>query len=174
MNQKLSQLTSPVLAGVVREKCIRGAIAEIKNCMYDGAMMIDLHLSCLDNTDIDSLTRIIESSSLPVLALNYNNTYEWGAANFSEDERVESLLRAVEAGAAGIDMQSYTFHSPSKTSFFGEDKYSFTKGNPKEMKLLLQVLGIGKRKADTLFLDFDKDVHLSNFLFQTGSHSSVI
>ena len=41
------------------------------------------------------------------------------------------------------------------------------------MKLLLQVLGIGKRKADTLFLDFDKEVRLSNFLFQTGSHSSV-
>ena len=43
------------------------------------------------------------------------------------------LIRAIEAGAAGIDMQGYTFHLPSKNEFCGEDKYSFTKGNPKEI-----------------------------------------
>lgn len=47
MKQKLSQLGAPALAGVVKEKRIRGAIAEIKNCFYDGATMIDLHLPCL-------------------------------------------------------------------------------------------------------------------------------
>ena len=30
-------------------------------------------------------------------------------------------------------MQGYTFHKPSKTNFCGEDKYSFTKNNPKEI-----------------------------------------
>ncbi len=133
MKQKLSQLTTPALAGVVREKSVRGAIAEIKNCMYDGATMIDLHMSCLENTDIESLQRIILSSRLPVLALNYNSTYEWQEAGFSEEERVASFIHAVEAGAAGIDMQGYTFHLPPKKAFCGEDKYSFTKGNPKEI-----------------------------------------
>ena len=133
MKQKLSQLAAPALAGVVREKNVRGAIAEIKNCMYDGATMIDLHMSCLENTDVESLKSIIGSSKLPVLALNYNSTYEWTDAGYTEDLRVESLLRAVEAGAAGIDMQGYTFHLPSKKEFCGEDKYSFTKGNPKEI-----------------------------------------
>lgn len=42
-------------------------------------------------------------------------------------------MRAVEAGAAGIDMQGYTFHLPSKDNFCGNDEYSFTKGNPKEI-----------------------------------------
>ena len=131
--QRLSKLQAPALAGVVREKSTRGAIAEIKNCMYDGATMIDLHLSCLEDTSVESLKSIIASSVLPVLALNYNGTYDWENAGFSEEERVESLLRAVEAGAAGIDMQGYTYHLPSKSGFCGEDKFSFTKGDPKEI-----------------------------------------
>ena len=131
--QKLSKLHTPALAGVVREKNVRGAIAEIKNCKYDGATMIDLHMSCLEDTSVESLKRIISSSGLPILALNYNSTYDWENAGFSEEERVASFLRAVEAGAAGIDMQGYTYHLPSKGGFCGEDKYSFTKGNPKEI-----------------------------------------
>lgn len=129
----LSKLQAPAVAGVIREVTAKAAIAEIQNCMYDGADMIDLHLSCLENSDTDTLETIISASKLPILALNYNKRYDWSAAAFSEEERVDSLLRAVEAGAAGIDMQGYTFHAQSKDGFCGEDKYSFTKGNPKEI-----------------------------------------
>ena len=133
MKQKLSQLSAPAIAGVIREKSIRGAIAEIKNCAHHGAAMIDLHMSCLEQTDVESLQKIIGSTKLPVLALNYNNTYDWGKAGFSEEERVESFLRSVEAGAAGVDIQGYTYDLASKHEFHGEDKYSFTKGNPSEI-----------------------------------------
>lgn len=133
MKQKLSQLTAPAVAGVVREKSIRSAIAEIKNCTYDGAAMIDLHMSCLEQTDVESLRKIIGSTKLPVLALNYNNTYDWEKAGFSEEERVESFLRAVEAGAAGIDIQGYTYDVASKHGYHGEAQYSFTQGNPSEI-----------------------------------------
>jgi hypothetical protein len=68
-----------------------------------------------------------------VLALHYNVTFEGESAGHGEQERVALLLRAVQAGAAGIDMQGYTFHRPSKKGFCGEDRYSFTKGNPKEI-----------------------------------------
>ena len=129
----LSELQAPAIAGVIREKTAKAAIAEIKNCMYDGADMIDLHMSCLENSDTDTLKAIIQSSKLPILALNYNSRYDWSVAGFSEEERTESFLRAAEAGAAGIDIQGYTFHTPSKNEFCGEDKYSFTKGNPKEI-----------------------------------------
>ena len=131
--KRLSDLQAPALAGVVREKTAGAAKAEIKNCTYDGAAMIDLHLSCLEDTSTESLKGIISFSALPILALNYNSTYDWKNSGFSEEERVASLLRAVEAGAAGIDMQGYTYHLPSKSGFGGEDKYSFTKGNPKEI-----------------------------------------
>ena len=131
--KKLSQLKAPALAGVIREKSVRGAIAEIRNCIYDGADMIDLHLSCLEQTDVESLKKIVDSSRLPILALNYNSTYEWVNAGYSEEDRVASFLRAAEAGVAGVDLQGYTYHLPSKAGFCGEDKYSFTKGKPKEV-----------------------------------------
>lgn len=131
--KKLSELHAPALAGVIREYKTNSAIAEMKNCMYDGADMIDLHMSCLENTSEDYLKAIIGSVNLPVLALNYNNHCDWSPAGFSEEERAESFIRAVRAGAAGVDMQGYTFHQPSKESFCGEDKYSFTKNKPREI-----------------------------------------
>ncbi len=131
--KKISQIPAPAIAGVVKEKSIRGAVSEMKNCFYDGATMIDLHLPCLEDTSIDALKVIISSTNLPVFALNYNNTYGGADAGYTEEMRAESFWRAVEAGAAGIDMQGYTFHLPSKNGFCGEDKYSFTKGNPKEV-----------------------------------------
>ena len=129
--ERLSKLISPALAGVVREKNVKEAIAEIVNCTYDGADMIDLHLSMLE--DRENIKNVIASSKLPILALNYNLTFEGGNAGFDEEERIKTMLDAVEAGAAGMDMQGYSFHLPSKSSFCGEDKYSFTKGNPKEI-----------------------------------------
>ncbi len=133
MMPKLSCLPAPAIAGVIRKKSVKGVIAEIKNCAYDGAAMIDLHLSCMEKTDEESLQTIVKSTYLPILALNYNQTYEGGDAGLTEEERTESMLRAVRAGAAGLDMQGYTFHRPSKDGFCGEDLYSFTKGNPKEI-----------------------------------------
>lgn len=131
--RKLSNIPAPAIAGVIREKTTAAAIAEIKNCMYDGADMIDLHLSCLEKNDVSSLRTIVDSSKLPILALNYNRTVNWKDCGLTEEERAESFLRAVEAGVAGVDMQGYTFHTPSRDGFCGEDKYSFAKGNPKEV-----------------------------------------
>lgn len=133
MRQKISRLASPVFVGVVREKTVSSAIAEIKNCLYSGADMIDLHMSCLENADEGSLKAIISTSKLPVLALNYNQTIDWQDCRFLEDERVAGFIRAVSAGAAGIDMQGYTFDEKSKDAFYGEDQYTFTRGNPKEI-----------------------------------------
>ena len=44
-----------MLAGVVREKTIKGALACIRNCEVQGATGIDLHLSCLEKADIPTL-----------------------------------------------------------------------------------------------------------------------
>ena len=131
--QKISQLPSPVVAGVVKERNAKAAIAEIKNCVYSGAEMIDLHMSFLEKTDVETLKAIISACPVPILALNYNQTFGKGDAGLTEEERIASFERAIEAGVAGIDMQGYTFHLPSKSEFLGEDKYSFTKNNPKEV-----------------------------------------
>ena len=133
MQMRLSSIPAPAIAGVIREKTAEDAIGQIKNCVYGGSDMIDLHMSCLEQDDVKTLGRIIRSCPVPVLALNYNQHYNKENAGLSEEERVASLLRAAEAGAAGIDMQGYTFHAPSQDNFCGEDKFSFTKGNPAEV-----------------------------------------
>ena len=131
--RKIADITSPAIAGVIREKNSRAAIAEMKNCMYDGADMIDLHMSCLEKTDVDTLRNIVASTNLPILALNYNFDYYWQDMKLTEEERTATFICAIEAGVAGIDIQGYTFDLNSKNSFCGEDKYTFTKNNPKEI-----------------------------------------
>ena len=131
--QKLSQIKAPAFAGVVREKTIEDAVVQIKNYERDGANMIDLHLSCFENCSDDDIKAVISNTSLPVLALNYNFTTDWKDVGLSEEERTETFVKAIKMGAMGVDMQGYTFHKPSKDGFCGEDKYSFTKGNPKEI-----------------------------------------
>ena len=44
VKQSIASLQAPALAGVVRERTTKGAIAQIQNCLYAGANMIDLHL----------------------------------------------------------------------------------------------------------------------------------
>lgn len=133
MRKSIAALQAPAYAGVVRETTTRAAIAQIKNCLYDGATMIDLHMSCLEDSSVEELKKIVDSTKLPILALNYNNTYLWENAGLTEEQRVDSFLRAVQAGAAGVDIQGYTFDLPSKKGYCGKDGYSFTKGNPKEV-----------------------------------------
>lgn len=133
MGKILAALPAPALAGVVREKNKASAIAEIKNCLYDGADMIDLHLSCLEHMSDEELKSVITSTRLPILALNYNTTYDWKSADYTEEARVASLLRAIDLGASGIDMQGYTYDLPSKSAFCGDDRYSFTRNHPKEV-----------------------------------------
>lgn len=133
MRKSIRSLAVPALAGVVREKSAALAVAAVKNSVYAGADMIDLHLSTLDEYSRETLERIIAASNVPVLALNYNAKLDWSGAGFDENERTELLLAAVRAGASGVDMQGYTFHAPSKDAFFGDDKYSFTKCKPKEV-----------------------------------------
>lgn len=149
--KRLSEIESPAIAGVIREKTKLSAIGEIKNSVYDGADMIDLHLSCLENCDLETLKAIIESSNVPVLALNYNAKTDWSFCGFTEDERAEMFRLAVSAGAAGIDMQGYTFDANSKDGFCGEGKYSFTKGNPKEIVTDEKII---KRQCD-----FIEEIH---------------
>lgn len=59
---KLSKMQAPAIAGVIREETPIKAITEIKNCLFSGAQMIDLHMSCLNDTSVESLKSIISST----------------------------------------------------------------------------------------------------------------
>lgn len=138
MNKSFVNNPAPMIAGVVRRRTIKEAIAEIKNCEIDGADVIDLHLSCMDEEykNVESIREIVNESKKPILALNYNQTYENENYDTDEEERVELLLKAAEAGVAAIDVQGYTYDLGSKRGFRSEFEYmdySFIKGNPCEI-----------------------------------------
>ena len=59
MRKSFAKVTSPILAGVIKEKTPDDAIAAIRNCEYKGATGIDLHLSCLDSQyqNMDSIKK---------------------------------------------------------------------------------------------------------------------
>ncbi len=128
----------PILAAVIRERTPRDAIAEIKNYAINGAQVADLHLSCLDEQyrNIECISQIVNQSSLPILGLNYNQAPDWTVTETSEEERVALLMMSIDAGAAGIDMQGYTFDRPSHFAFnddFAHFDYSFIKNKPREV-----------------------------------------
>lgn len=133
VRKRISELPSPAFAGVVREKNALSAIAEIKNAIYDGADMIDLHLSTLEDLSQTTLKKIIASSSVPVLALDYRASYSWEQLTYSEEERVSHLLSAVDAGASAVDLQGYTFDALSRTQYRGDDSLSFASLCPMEV-----------------------------------------
>ena len=140
MRKSFAANKAPVLAAVIRERTPREAIAQIKNYTLHGAHGADLHLSCLDKEyrNVESIKEIVAQSKLPILGLNYNQNLDWSVTETSEEERVELLLMSIEAGAAGIDMQGYTFDRPSHDAFnedFAHLDYSFIKARPKEVVL---------------------------------------
>ena len=137
---------APMLAGVIRRRTVSEARAEIKNCEIHGADVIDLHLSCLDEEykNVDSIRAIVDKSKRPILALNYNQTYENESYDTDEESRVALLLKAVEAGVAAIDVQGYTYDLGSKHGFrseFGCLDYSFIKNNPCEVVVDKNIIG---------------------------------
>lgn len=138
MRRSFAKVQKPMLAGVVKENTHLAAIGAIKNCYYKGATGIDLHLSTLvkESRTLESLKAIVDSTKLPILALNYNLKYEAGYYEDTEEHRTDLLFRAVKAGAAAVDIQGYTFDPPSKAAFreeFMHLGYSFIKDKPKEV-----------------------------------------
>lgn len=136
--QSFTKQESPLLVGVVREKTERAAIAAIRNCEYHGATGIDLHLSCLEREfqTEECFARIISQTRLPIMALNYNQTYDYQQFDTDEESRIEMLKMFVRAGGAAVDMQGYSYDLPSKLAFrqeFAHMPYSFIRDNPKEI-----------------------------------------
>jgi 3-dehydroquinate dehydratase len=135
MKKSFASLEAPVIAGVIREKTPTGAIAAIRNGEINGATAFDLHLSCLEDQykNEESIRKIVECTSRPMLALNYNQAYDLTPFTTTEEERIELLKVAARAGISCVDLQGYTYDLPSKDNYMGNADYSFTKGNPKEI-----------------------------------------
>lgn len=109
---------APMIVGVIRQRTPRDAIAEIKNGEYRGARGFDLHLDALDEEfrNVESIRTIAQATDRPILALNYKNGY-FGPLTMSEEERIDLLMTAVDAGVSAVDLQGYSFYPEAKGDF---------------------------------------------------------
>ena len=135
MDKKFSTSSTPLVIGVVRERTAQNSIKKIREYKESGATAIDWHLSCLEDEykDISQLKIVEDSTDLPILALNYNQRYDWSEIDDSEEDRIGLLMKALKAGVSAIDIQGYTFDVQSKRKFVGDNIYSFTRNNPFEI-----------------------------------------
>ena len=170
MRKSFASVPTPMLAGVIKERTPIAAMSRIRTCEYQGATGIDLHLSCLTDEfkTVEHIKTIVDDARIPILALNYNLSYDEGFYNDSEENRTNLLLKAVEAGAAAVDIQGYTFDLDSKTGFrqeFSNPGYSFTKGNPKEIVVDSKI--IDKQ------MEFIEKVHFAGAELLLSNHPGI-
>ena len=141
-----------MMVDVIKEKTARGAVGAIKNSSLAGVRGFDFHLAPLrpEEITVENLRQVFEATSKPILVLHYNKDYELKELGYTDEQRTEQMLTAVEAGAACVDMQGYTFYGSTMTrptlrpEYRGEHM-SFFDAQPEEVCLCPEV--IEKQKA---------------------------
>lgn len=112
MRPSFVNLPKPFIVDVITDTNPTDALATMRNAEYAGAQAFDLHLRSLDpefhnEKDLES---IIKATDKPVMLINYR-----GDANFkgaaTDEERVESNLKGVRAGASAVDIMG-DFYDP--------------------------------------------------------------
>ena len=107
-------LPKPIVTCIFSAKTVAEAISIIRNGEFEGAPAFAIQLEALgrENLTDENLTAIANSTPRPVMFLHYRPEPN----PFTEDERVELLLRCVKCGAAAVDFPADTF-DPSPFEF---------------------------------------------------------
>lgn len=151
---KFSEAGKPIIIGVVKEASADAAISTIKACENEGANAFDLHVSLLEGDDRGGaqLERIFSEVDSPVLAVHYNNLPKGITQKNTDIERMAELEEAVRLGAAGIDMQAYTFCKSPLATLEGKDpkKYPFITASPREVVLDDEVIAKQRRQIEKI------------------------
>jgi len=135
-----SKHKGPLIMDVIKERTPRDVVAAMRNGHYQGAMGFDWHLSMLEDKykNVESIRFVVESTSKPILALNYNHAYDMSVYECPEEERIDLLLMAAEAGVTAVDIQSYTYDWSLRDEFKGEhvtDDMLFAQATPREIAI---------------------------------------
>ena len=125
MKKSFANTKPPVLAAVIKETTPKAAMAAIKNSTLAGANAFDLHISVMNKESItvEALKPVFDFTEKPILALHYNQFPDAATPKDDDNERVRQLLIALEAGAAGIDLQGYTFEPERDTKATFQSKW---------------------------------------------------
>ena len=136
VNQK-----QPFIVGVLRGLSATANIATIKNCEYEGADAFDLHLNWMPEKDRseESLKRIMNSTKRPVLVLYYQEKTPFNDPAPGWEERFDVQMRAIDCGAAGVDIQAHYFDPDPRSSLIGSGR-SFAEANANEISLRPEII----------------------------------
>ena len=178
----------PIILGVLKEATVDATIEQIKKCEAAGATAFNLHLSLLEgeNREPESLKKIFAAANSPVMAVHYNNNPKGVTRKDDSDTRVAEMIRAVECGAAGIDIQGYTFSTDTRATqekFGDPEKHPIITARPKEVlmdpaliekqvKAVEKVHSLGGQVLMSchtgVFLDTKQIVALAKFIEERG------
>jgi 3-dehydroquinate dehydratase len=131
--KKFTELPKPFIVGVISDPDPENCIKTIKMSEYDGADAFDLQLHSLDQKFLNQqdLRAIISETTRPILSLYYRRSLK-GPNHISDEDRLKSHFIALEAGAAGIDMEADYFDPIPGPPAFSPDakKYSTDRNSP--------------------------------------------
>jgi hypothetical protein len=105
MRPSFVNLPKPFLCAEIDEETPLDSIYAIRNAEYDGAAAVYCNFLALDRKYLnrEDLSKIFSSTTLPVLVMNYRRGDNRMPA-ITDEERAESFLLAVEAGASAVDV----------------------------------------------------------------------
>jgi hypothetical protein len=166
MNSFVNQ-KKPFVVCVLRGKSAMSDIATILNGEMDGADAFDLHLNWLPDSDRspEVLKKIFNSTRLPVLALYYREPTPFSDPVPPEEVRLAYQMRALDCGAAGVDIQADLFDPNPAASLEAEVKSGgnlskLAELQPKELTLNPEAISRQKELIRKIH-DMNKEVLLS-------------
>jgi len=110
----LTDLERPFICTSLAEETIEETIRSMKAAEYDGARAFEVHLPLLDYPEGETADRLLSTTPFPVYAtIRRGAFYDLLGADapveMDDDERIERLVGAVEAGFDGVDFEMDTF-----------------------------------------------------------------
>lgn len=119
----LTELERPFIVTSSSDRSIPALVRTIKQAEYDGARAFEVHLPLVGFPDTEVIRRITEVTPYPIYATcRRGRFYELlgveDSFDFTEMERVELLVEAVEAGFDGVDIELDTFDPTSGPASF--------------------------------------------------------
>ena len=153
---RLTEIERPFIVTSSSDRSIPQVIKTIKQAEYDGARAFEVHLPLVGFPDADEIAQLTEATSQPLYATcRRGRFYELLGAeelfDFTDEERVEMLVEAVEAGFDGVDFELDTFDpSPGPESFTTEAIAEYATNPESEPAEITDDPGAVERQRETI------------------------
>ncbi|MEK6793191.1 MAG: type I 3-dehydroquinate dehydratase [Spirochaetota bacterium] len=138
MRPSFVKLIQPYLAAIVEEVTPNACMANIRNAEHEGAQAFMLDLSRIppEHRTREILGQIIKSTGRPVMPLVYRAN-RMSMDVFTDEQRAEEMMKALDAGAAGCDVMGDMF-DPSPRELTRDPQ-----AVEKQMKLIREIHSMG-------------------------------